>query len=269
MTQPADYPPDLIDRMAVVISGAPHPSTRSRNKARAILDLLQAETEAQDAAIEARANETLRKTGLRGIDVEPGGMVVHLAPPGDLIAVMATALAEHLEGVENYTETAFILPPAAADDGPPEGAPSASWEIHAAHDPQWYVLTVQRKWAKTPHELRRIAEAERDKFSNAVNIMHAQQLRTESERDALREELRQEQLRHQMAETEAANLRADLDLASAEAEDAREGGLGLALELADANADRDRLKAELAETRASLELLRSEHADSIRGREGR
>lgn len=68
----------------------------------------------------------------------------------------------------------------------------------------------------------------------------------------LAEGLRQEQLRHQAAETEVASLRGELDLASAEAEDAMEAGLILSIDLAEANTDRHRLTAEVTELRGEL-----------------
>lgn len=47
---PADHDPRLIDKVALIVSGAPYPSTRSRNKARAILDLLRVAEEDGDSA---------------------------------------------------------------------------------------------------------------------------------------------------------------------------------------------------------------------------
>jgi hypothetical protein len=64
--------------------------------------------------------------------------------------------------------------------------------------------------------------------------------------------LAEEEARHQIAEREAADLRAALALSEQEAEDAKDGGLGLVLESIEYRAEIDRLTAEVQRLREEL-----------------
>ena len=153
----------LVADVALAISGAPFPSARSLAKARAVLavpDIAEALALADHARAADKAGEdALAATGFGGLTVEDGGVVVTAHPPHDLTVAMAASLAESIGDAPNYSETAFSIEASPAGEFRPE-----------------FVLTVQRKSGRTPHELRVDAE---DRLSVGV-----------AERDALRGALR-------------------------------------------------------------------------------
>ena len=136
------HPKRLVDGIAAIVSGGPAPSTRSRRKAEQILDLIEEFVVENVAAAAAYADQVIAETGFAGIDVDGTGVTVNMRPPHEVVKALAVSMAEHLGDATNYGESSLSL------------------DVHAAGDPHGFVVTVQRKEGKTPHELRRLAEAE-------------------------------------------------------------------------------------------------------------
>jgi hypothetical protein len=102
---------------------------------------------------EAIADRVLDETKFESLTVEGGAAVLRCVPPHDLVVAIAEALAASIDThAPNYVETPMRLDPI------PAGTPFEAQ----------YALIVQRVSGKTPHQLRRQAEAERDEALERV-----------------------------------------------------------------------------------------------------
>lgn len=110
---------------------------------------LRAGSEVYAAAEQADADRLLAETGLAGIDIDDGAARVKLVLAHEMAVRMATAFDAILDAhpsAANYVEQEFF----------PRGT----------RDP--YIFVVCKPGGKTPHQLRREAEAERDRLRTAL-----------------------------------------------------------------------------------------------------
>jgi hypothetical protein len=121
--------------------------------------------EREAAAVERMADKLLNEMRLNSAGVRNGTWEMDLAEAREMAALYVGMCRPLLGDAQNYTETPV---------GPfPKESVSLTVKIAESPD-DWYILTVQRKWGKTPHELRKQAEAERDLALAQVAELQAQ-----------------------------------------------------------------------------------------------
>ncbi|HET6285752.1 MAG TPA: hypothetical protein VFG15_03240 [Amycolatopsis sp.] len=95
-----------------------------------------------------------RQTLLSHLSIDQGAMKIDVVPPREVIINQVLAARALLDDAENYSETPVELPP------------SVEMDIGTAGER--YVVIIQRPGKLTPHQARRLAEAERNRISCAV-----------------------------------------------------------------------------------------------------
>lgn len=117
--------------------------TVTRWSTRAVEAILAAEDQAFADAEQARVDQLIAETGLAGIDIQDGAARVRLVLANELAAKMTAAFKTILEahpGAQNYVEQV----------------------VEERNGGGRYVFIVCKPGGKTPHQLRREAETERD-----------------------------------------------------------------------------------------------------------
>lgn len=105
----------------------------------------------------AKVDRMLVETGLAGMSPVAGGVRIRLKHAHDIAAGMVDAFDALIEqrGAENYVEWESTVTDPAGEQAILDGLPMKEWPAHRR-----YTFIVVKPSGKTPHELRREAEAE-------------------------------------------------------------------------------------------------------------
>ena len=120
---------------------------------------LSAAGDVYDQATDAAVDRVMRQTGFAGMDIRDGSVQLRLKHAADIAAAMVSAFDALIEvhDAENYVEWESTVTDPAREQAMQAGLPPEQWPPHRR-----YRLIVVKPGGKTPHELRREAEARLD-----------------------------------------------------------------------------------------------------------
>lgn len=123
-----------------------------------VVEAFEAARAVYDADEDARVDDLMERTGFAGMEVHDG-VRIRLKYAAEMASAMVSAFDALIEtrGAENYVEWESTVTDPAAEEAMRAGKPMEEWPPH-----RQYRLIVVKPGGKTPHELRRQAEAERD-----------------------------------------------------------------------------------------------------------
>lgn len=132
-----------------------------------------------ERAEETRVDTIMEQTGFAGMDVTDDGVRLRLVHAADLAASMVSAFDAMLQvaPADNYREWESTVTDPATKAAVDAGLPSDQWPPHRR-----YTFIVVKPGGKTPHQLRREAEADRDRLEGLLEA-------AEAELDTVRAEL--------------------------------------------------------------------------------
>jgi hypothetical protein len=124
-----------------------------------------------ERAEQARVDAVMEQTGFAGMEVTDDGVRIRLVHAADLAASMVDAFDTMLQvaPADNYREWESTVTDPATKAAIDAGLPMEQWPPHRR-----YTFIVVKPGGKTPHELRREAEAGRDRLAGLLETARAE-----------------------------------------------------------------------------------------------
>jgi hypothetical protein len=158
--------PQLADRIRQAIASPAQVLPRAASRetarawsARAVLAVLEAWNQEMAEEEQARVEELLRETGLLGMEPTDDGFVIRLKHAQEIATAMVEAFDAMCSGATNYVEQESTV-----TDPARERAVLAGLPLDQIPPPRTYRIIIVKPGGRTPHELRRAAEEERDRL---------------------------------------------------------------------------------------------------------